>query len=144
MYCDKCGTRLTGNEKFCFHCGAKTINNNLNPEIKESSGKKTASIVLGIISIVGIFLVIFSPISLILSLIGLIIGIKANKEVSNVAGIVINAISLFISLIITAIIAFIVMITINISKRVDIGDIPNLSDLPWNEISNIIESENHF
>ena len=122
MYCNKCGTKLNGTEKFCIHCGTEiNQNNNYNvpTEKPKSSGKKTASIVLGIISLCGIFLIIFSPISFILALIGLIIGIKANKEVSNVAGIVINAISLFLSLILTLIIAVLVIITINVSKGVD-------------------------
>ena len=131
MYCYKCGTRLTGNEKFCFHCGTEVKTNiNINSNVKETNGKKIASIVLGVISLVGVAIVIFSPISLILSLIGLIIGIIASKDVSNVPGIVINAIGLFISLIFTIIIAFIIMIIVNVSNNVDIEDIP------WDDITN--------
>ena len=150
MYCNQCGTKLTGSEKFCFHCGTEIKNDNYNSvstETKSSSGKKNASIILGIISLVGLFLIIFSPISVILSLIGLIIGIRAHKEVNNVAGIVINAISLFISLIITFIIAVLVIITINISKKVDVENIQrnfDFEEFPWGEITNIIESENSF
>ena len=96
MYCDNCGTKLTGDENYCFNCGKK-VNNVNNSDVGKANistvdnsnnlntGTKTASIVLGIISLVGIFLVIFSPISLILSLVGLILSIKANKVTSNVA-----------------------------------------------------------
>ena len=161
MNCSKCNTKLNGNENYCPNCGIEIKKQN-NPKPQVSNGKKTASIVLGIISLVGIFLLIFSPISFILSLIGLIIGIIANKEVSNVPGIVLNAISLFLSLIVTAIIAVIVMIIINVRKNVDardnhnfdlgdissfdFSDIPNfnLEDFPWNEIFNEFNKENKF
>ena len=140
MFCENCGTRLASDEKYCPNCGNEIKKNNIvtSQSKTESNGKKTASIVLGIISLAGIFFVVFSPISLILSLIGLIIGIKAHKETSNVAGIVLNAIGLFISVIITAIIAFIIMIIVNVRKNVDI------SDFKWNEIANKIDIESRF
>ncbi len=153
MHCEKCGTQLKGNENFCFKCGNEIKNTNSPITIsKTSNGKKTASIVLGIVSLVGIFLIIFSPISFIISLIGLIIGIIANKEVSNVAGIVLNAIGLFLSLIVTAIIALIFIIIINVSKNVDTNnirnfeDIPNFNfdDFPWGDIINEFGLENQF
>ena len=147
MYCDNCGTKLTGNEKYCFNCGKK-VNNVSNSNIDNTNmssvdnsdnlntGTKTASIVLGIISLVGIFLVIFSPISLILSLVGLILSIKANKVTNNVAGIVINAIGLFLSLVITSIIVFLIYLVVNMGSNID------LSKIPWNEY--ISEYEERF
>ena len=147
MYCDNCGTKLTGDENYCFNCGKK-VNNVNNSDVGKANistvdnsnnlntGTKTASIVLGIISLVGIFLVIFSPISLILSLVGLILSIKANKVTSNVAGIVINAIGLFLSLIITSIIVFILYLVVNMGNNID------LSKMPWNEY--ISEYEERF
>ena len=147
MYCDNCGTRLTGNENYCFNCG-KMVNKVSNSNVDKvnistvnnsnnlNTGTKTASIVLGIISLVGILLFIFSPISLILSLIGLILGIKANRVSDNVAGIVINAIGLFLSLIITSIIIFLIYIAVNMGNNID------LSKIPWNEY--ISEYEERF
>ena len=147
MYCDNCGTKLTGDENYCFNCGKK-VNNVNNSDVGKANistvdnsnnlntGTKTASIVLGIISLVGIFLVIFSPISLILSLVGLILSIKANKVTNNVAGIVINAIGLFLSLIITSIIVFILYLVVNMGNNID------LSKMPWNEY--ISEYEERF
>ena len=135
MKCNNCGTTLNGNEKYCFNCGfmvdkvqnVPSNNPSNNVVSSEVNGKKTASIVLGIVSLVGVFLFIFAPISLVLSIIGLIFGIKAKKEINNVAGIVINAIGLFLSFIVTLIIVFIIYIFVNLGNNFDFGKIP------WND-----------
>ena len=117
MYCENCGTKLNGNEDYCFRCGRAI--NKVNSSLADSNsndGMKNASIVLGIISLVGIFFIIFCPISLILSLIGLILSIKANKMVNNVAGIVINAIGLFISSVITFLMIMIIVFVIDLGQ----------------------------
>ena len=123
MYCGKCGEKIMPNDEFCPKCGHKV------PGAKEaiteetpSNGAKTASIILGIISLVGVFFIILAPVSLILAIIGLILGIKANKEVNNTAGIVLNSVGGFISLIITTIVCLLIYF-------VNIG---------WDSISNII------
>ena len=126
MYCSSCGSKLNQDENYCANCGKLineskpiTMDNN-----KNSEGIRSASIVVGILSLVGIFILIFAPISLILSIIGLILAIKSNKTYKNTAGIIINAIGLFISFIITSIIALLIMLSYDIIKN-DFGNIGN-------------------
>lgn len=122
MYCNKCGTRLNMGDKFCPGCGSVvenqgyngTVTNN-NPTVSKD-GNKTASIVLGILGLGGSLLVIFSPVALILSIIGLVLAIKANKNTDNIAGIVLNAIGLFFSVIIVAVIGLIIYIAVNTTE----------------------------
>ena len=109
MYCSNCGTKNDGNN-YCVKCGNKLVinNSNNNKDIKEEgNGLKTASIILGILGIIGSVLIIFSPISFVFSLIGLILGIVATKKVRNVSGIILTSIGLFLSLIILGIIGLI-------------------------------------
>ena len=116
MYCNNCGNRLMGNEKYCPNCGSKTFeNSNSNIDIvaneserKSTEGYRSASIILGGLALGGVFFGIFAPVSVILSIIGLILAIKSNRNVKNTPGIVLNAIGLFLSVIIT--IAFILFI----------------------------------
>ena len=110
MKCNFCGTELKGYEKYCHNCGSK-----VNDEVitvdefhKSTEGARSGSIVLGIVSLVGVFLFIFSPISLILSIIGLVLAIKSNNNVKNPTGIILNSISLFLSVVATAIICLII------------------------------------
>lgn len=111
MYCSNCGTKNDGNN-YCVKCGNKLEFNNNNVVIEEGKSLKTASIVLGILGIIGSVLIIFSPISFVLSLIGLILGIVATKKIRNVSGIVLSSIGLFLSLIILGIIGLIFNIAI--------------------------------
>lgn len=135
MYCSNCGAKINDGEKYCTNCGKLiseskpiTIDNNKN----NNEGTRTASIVLGILSLVGIFIVIFAPISLILSIIGLILAIKSSKTYKNTAGIVLNAVGLFLSFIITVIITLIMIFSYNIIKN----DFNGFGDL---NINNYIE-----
>ena len=127
MYCSSCGNKLEDNSKFCPKCGHE-MNNNVKTyesEVDKSiEGKRTASIVLGILSLVGVFIIIFAPISLILGIIGLILAIKANHVVKNTAGIVLNAIGLFLSFIIVCILALLIIFSYNIIRTgpVDYGN----------------------
>lgn len=129
MYCNKCGTRLYGDESFCTGCGNKIgdeIKSINNKEIKD--GKKTASIVLGILSLVGSLLFIFAPLSFILAVIGLILGIVATKKVKNVSGIVLNSIGIFLSLIMSIFIILVFLYAFN-----SVGDtIEDLWDIEEN------------
>ena len=82
MYCTKCGFKNEGNS-YCSNCGNKLENVVVNNNVKvndNSNGLKTASIVLGILGIVGSVLIIFVPVGFVLSLIGLILGIIATKK----------------------------------------------------------------
>ena len=117
MYCSNCGNKINDDENYCANCGKVanehkpiTIDNN-------NEGARSASIVLGILSLIGIFIFIFAPISLILSIIGLILAIKASKVYKNTAGIVINAIGLIFSFIITSIIALIIYFSYDVIKN---------------------------
>ncbi len=126
MYCENCGNKLTENSQYCTKCGhKKNVIETTTAPPKEGDGKRTASIVLGILSLAGVVLLIFSPISLILGLIGLILAIKANKTTNNTVGIVLNAIGLFFSVIIVAVLALLIYLTYGIVRTgpVDYGHI---------------------
>ena len=99
MYCSNCGTKNLGNV-FCTNCGNRLDNISCNTMVKQSNKNslKTASIVLGIIAIIGSVMIIFSPVSLILSIIGLILSIVTTKNDKNVLGIVFNMVGLVLSI----------------------------------------------
>ena len=110
MYCHNCNYHLYGTESYCPNCGTATNKEDSTKNVviddidRTTENNRTVSIVLGSISLGGVFLCIFSPISLILSIIGLVLALKANKKVKNTVGIVLNSISLFLSAILTFII----------------------------------------
>ena len=129
MFCSSCGHKIDNDIRFCPNCGQKVSENNINTSYennidKSIEGKRTASIVLGILSLVGVFIMIFAPISFILAIIGLILAIRANKVVKNTAGIILNAIGLFLSFIIISIIALLLIFSYNIIRNgpVDYGN----------------------
>lgn len=121
-FCSNCGKKIVDNNNFCTGCGTRLNDyNSVNLSIKkeENNGLKTASIVLGIIGIVGSLRFILSPLTLITSLVGLILGIVASKEVRNVSGIVLNSVGLFLSIIMLGIIViFILMVTDTTSEYI--------------------------
>ena len=107
FFCENCGNKIDNNNNFCVNCGNKinrVNNNSLNVKNEESNWLKSASIVLGSISIVGCITLIFFPISIILSIIGLILGIIATKKGKNMLGIILNVIGLLLSILIIFII----------------------------------------
>ena len=127
MYCQNCQNILTGNENYCPNCGLKihdkNIYNNKPIDITPSTENvRSASIILGGLALGGICLGIFAPVSLILSIIGLILALKANSNVKNTIGITLNAIAIFLSFIITTFIALVVYFIISESY-----EIPNLN-----------------
>ena len=98
MYCSNCGQK-NNNNKFCTNCGI-----NLKPtKVKEESGMKIASIILGGLGIFANLTIIFSFFGFIISLIGLILGIITTKKEKNIVGIVLNSVALFISIILISI-----------------------------------------
>ena len=118
MNCNNCNCTLTGIERYCPSCGVpvnKPIS--ITNDTGSTENYRTASIILGGLSLGGLLLVIFAPISLILSIIGLSLAIKAHKNSKNVAGLVLNGISLFLSFILTAIFALLIYITIDVIKN---------------------------
>ena len=125
MYCTNCGNKLNNNDKFCVNCGEKrtiveniNINNN-NVNKNNNSGLKIASIILGSVSIIGSILFIFAPFCLILSIIGLILGICALRKEKNVSGILLNSIGFVLSIIITI---FIILAFIFMFENIDINN----------------------
>ena len=118
--CSKCGKKLKKGELFCSECGTKIKNSNTNtkketnkkPVKKNKEGLLTASLVIGIISI--IFSAILNVLIVPLAILGLIFGIvgKSSKgKGKKIAGIVLNSLALFIAIIVFSIImAFVVSI----------------------------------
>ena len=89
MYCGKCGEKIMPNDEFCPKCGHKVPGaKEAITEENQNNGAKTASIILGIISLVGVFFIVLAPVSLILAIIGLILGIKANGIYNNTSGVI--------------------------------------------------------
>ncbi len=122
MYCVKCGKEVKDGTKFCTNCGTeieakkekkeekdekltysqnKSIETTSNPNPTEAKpaeagdGKATASLVLGIISIV-----FACGIGFITSIVGLILGIASKKSGKKTAGIILNSIALGLSIIV--------------------------------------------
>lgn len=130
MYCHNCNNRLYGTENYCPNCGVslkeenKAIVDNSNNVDNSTEGSRSASIVLGGLSLGGVFLGIFAPISLILSIIGLVLAIKANKNVKNTIGIVLNGIGLFLSALITIFIILVICFAIQVGTNT----IPDIID----------------
>ena len=121
MYCNNCGNKLMGSEKYCPNCG-HVIQDNVKDvydnSTKSTEGSRSASIVLGGLSLGGVFFGIFAPISLILSFIGLVLAIKSNRNVKNTLGIVLNSVGLFLSFLITIFIILILNIIVNTSSGI--------------------------
>ena len=113
MYCVKCGKEVAEGTKFCTNCGAEieakveevkddkltysqnqSIATTSNPTPVEAKpaeagdGKGTASLVLGIVSLV------IPCVGFITSIVGLILGICAKKSGKKTAGIILNSIAL--------------------------------------------------
>lgn len=125
VYCTNCGNKLNDNDKFCTSCGEKrdrivinknTDNVNGNSVRRNDSGMKIASIVLGSISILAALMFIFAPVGLLLSIIGLVLGLCALKKGKNVVGILLSSIGLVLSIGITV---FIVCMFIFMFNEID-------------------------
>ena len=99
MFCSKCGNKVRNTDKFCPKCGnnlktestseKETVVEEVNSNYK---GLATASMVIGIVSIVCSFLAYKI---LVIPIVGLIFGIVATvKKAKNFSGIILNAIAL--------------------------------------------------
>ncbi len=108
-FCEECGQKLLKNEKFCPKCGKKQVEEKVavsktvkNTEVKKAKssteGLGTASMVLGIISL--IFSFVFTIFLFPVYIIGLILGIvsKANHG-KRISGIILNSLAIVISII---------------------------------------------
>ena len=93
MYCINCGNKLKENSNYCTSCG-----NKLNINKKEDTGFKTASIILGILSIIASITIIFLTYGFIMSIVGFILAIISLKKSKNTLGIVLNIIGFILSI----------------------------------------------
>ena len=137
MYCPKCGYQNDEGVKFCSKCGASLIEEIKKTEPKKKEGLGTASLVLGIISLVLSFsCIIFLPIFIVipLALIGLILGIvnKAKKG-KKFAGIILSALALVIS-VIMCIIFFAIVSVISDEASTDGTDLNRFLNQLYNEL----------
>ena len=111
MYCKNCGNELKENEAFCGMCGTKVaiddtsdisqnsnLNiNNQNFNRKNNKRKNNISFVIGIVSLILVF--IFQIFTIPLSVIGIVLGILALKEnKKNKIGLILNIISLILAI----------------------------------------------
>ena len=110
-FCVSCGNKIVNNYKYCTHCGKQIVNETIKTE---NNKLIIASIVLGSLGIFGALTVVLCPIGIIISLIGLILGIIANKKTKNVIGIVLSILGFVFSL--STLIVMIVLIKIIISN----------------------------
>lgn len=111
MFCTKCGRVVDNNAKFCINCGNNLVNieNVNNLESTKKNGLATASMIIGIISL--IFSFILNIFIFPLAIIGLILGIvNKNKCGQKIAGIVLNIVSMIISIIVLITFIFIIFI----------------------------------
>lgn len=111
MYCTSCGNKINDGDKYCTNCGIKLDKiDNVIEDVKVSEGTnglKIASIILGIIGIIGSLMFIFAPFCLIVSIIGLVLGFCALKKGSNVVGILLSSIGLVLSIIMSVVLVLI-------------------------------------
>ena len=112
MYCVNCGNRIDSNDKYCTRCGNMlNIDNSKNRDCVDRNGyssNKIASIILGTLSIGFSMFIIFAPIGLVFSIIGLILCFVIIKNEKNVIGIVLNLIGFLISLCICILFMFVI------------------------------------
>lgn len=117
-YCPKCGAK-NDDVKFCSKCGTSLTDEKKAVEGKKKEGMATASLILGIISLVfAVGCIIFVPIiiSIPLAIIGLVLGIvNLCKKGTKFAGIILNVLSIVISCIMAFIVFPIVIAAVGVS-----------------------------
>lgn len=107
IYCSRCGNKNEQNTKYCSKCGNRLeineIQENINVPIQKKEGLATASLIIGIISLV--FSFVLNIFILPLAIIGLILGIVNKiKKGKKFAGIILNAVAIIVSIIMIIII----------------------------------------
>ena len=143
MYCPNCGTQVNQGAKFCPNCGNGFGNNVMqsvqpvnnvapvgdnqhqfnqvnqipNNQIKDNKG--LISCIIGILSLLGNFILLFLGIGL--AVIGLVLGVSCKqKDGKRTAGIILNILSIIIS-VVMFVLTFIGVLTENISQEFE-GD----------------------
>lgn len=139
-YCEGCGRKVASSDKYCSKCGKSLIVVGVAKANNESLG--TASMVLGIISLVLSFIINLLVFPLALS--GFVMGIanKAQKG-KKVSGIILNALAMFMAIMVFVTWIFVITFGL-IAYYEDKDPIPNHNDQDnvwgtWNckEISSI-------
>ena len=150
MYCSNCGTKIVNdNDKYCTNCGTKldksnsqtndNNQNNITNNINNNNWLKIASIILGSLSIAGSLLIIFAPISFILSIIGLILTIYSLKKDKNLPGILTNSIGLVLSIIVNIVLIIIIMNIFGTVSDKGINWVQDFYNEHWNN-----SNEDHY
>lgn len=110
-FCEHCGEKIGKDEKFCSKCGKKVTDGKVVENKNKSTGSNkeslgTASLVIGIISLVLSFII--NLFVLPLALVGLILGIvNKAKNGKKISGIILNVVAMLLSVIV-----FVVLIVI--------------------------------
>ena len=116
-FCSNCGNQIIKESNFCDKCGTKIDNNDNNQIIskEENNGLKTASLILGIISLVLALFLNFLIIPL--AIVGLILGIiYTSKSKKFCVGIVLNILGIIIPIILCI---FLINIFTNINSSIE-------------------------
>ena len=116
-YCENCGTKLDKNDSHCPKCDKKEDTPVVKEDKKEhkNEGLGTASMIIGIISVV--LSLIINVLVIPLALSGLIIGIvhKA-KNGKRISGIILNGVAILLSIIILLIIF--ALFTVRVTEKI--------------------------
>ncbi len=91
MYCINCGHKLNKNNNYCTECGYKT--NNIT-ETKPNNNNNYIPLIIGIISLIGAFII--NIIILPIAIFGIIISIKYKKKPETILNIIACLIAVFI------------------------------------------------
>ena len=98
-FCEYCGEKINEGDIYCLKCGKKqNVIGQTNVKKTDTEGLATASLVLGIISLVLSFIInifIFP-----LALVGLILGIVGKVHGKKCSGIVLNVISMIVAVLV--------------------------------------------
>lgn len=110
MFCKKCGFSNQDDAVFCQNCGEKLIpvepevnnftpiENNV-PPVKDNSGFATASLILGIISLISSFCCCSNIVTAVLAIVFGIMGRKSSKSTFATVGLILAIVSLVFTLI---------------------------------------------
>ena len=106
-FCNNCGEKLKSGELYCSNCG-KSVENEIVVENKKE-GLGTASMIIGIISLILVFIISLGVLPL--ALVGLILGIvNKTQKGKKVSGIILNTIAMILSFIVFIILIIILMV----------------------------------
>ena len=124
-FCNNCGEKLKSGELYCSNCG-KSVENEIVVENKKE-GLGTASMIIGIISLILVFIISLGVLPL--ALCGLILGIvNKTQKGKKVSGIILNTIAMILSFIVFIILIIILMVKlpeVNYNEHTYIEPMPN-------------------